>query len=278
MDDRDGRRGLPVTAPDAHRLAAALRERGVDAPDVAVVLGSGLGSFADELDDARSFDADDLDGFPRSRVPGHAGRLVAGSIGGRRVLVQQGRIHLYEGWTAADVTTVVRAFAEFGTPALLLTNAAGGLVPEWPPGSLMRIIDHVNLQSATPLGPEGARRGGGGPYDAELGDRLDAAARDANVELFTGVYVANEGPAYETPAEVRMAGRLGGHAVGMSTAMEALAGFAAGMRVAAVSCITNHAAGISETPLHHDEVVEVGKRASAAFVRLLGTAVPRLAT
>jgi purine-nucleoside phosphorylase len=251
-------------------------------PELVVVLGSGLGAFADALEDARVFPYDELDGIPRSTVPGHAGRLVTGVVAGHRVVVQQGRVHLYEGWSAREVCTAVRAFAALGARALLLTNTAGGLVRAWAPGTLMRIADHINLQAATPLeldGPGGTvepRPRIADVYNAALGQALDRAAARVGVVLRSGVYVANTGPAYETPAEVRMAAILGGHAVGMSTAMEAVAGRAAGMRVAALSCITNHAAGIQATPLSHADVVEVGTRASTDLVRLLAAAVPEL--
>lgn len=257
------------------RLAACLRTKGIGAPDVAVVLGSGLGAFADAIDDPLVLDYGALDGMPRSAVVGHAGRLVVGAIDGVRVVVQQGRVHLYEGWSASDVTVAVRAFAALGVTRLLLTNAAGGLVADWPPGTLMRITDHVSLQGAAPLA--GSAAGGpGSPWDAKLGAALVDAARAEGVTLAEGVYLANTGPAYETPAEVRLAGRLGAQAVGMSTALEAIAGAAAGMRVAGVSCITNHAAGIQATALSHEEVVAAGASASADFVKLLHAAVPRL--
>ncbi len=262
------------SAIDPSRIARALAARGLGGAELAIVLGSGLGAFADELEDGIAVAQTDVDGMPASRVPGHAGRFVFGTLGGRRVLVQQGRIHLYEGHSARAVTASVRAFAELGVPRLLLTNAAGGLVREWEPGTLVRITDHVNLQGATPL--ERGEAGRGCPYDAELGRALDRAARRAGIELRAGVYAANEGPAYETPAEVRAALWMGAHAVGMSTALEALAAHAAGIRVAAVSLVANLAAGLSDAPLSHAEVVEASRCAAGRFTALLRAAVPEL--
>jgi len=265
---------LPSTRAD--RIEHALRERGIDerAPRVAIVLGSGLGAIADALEGPTSIPFGELDGMPVSRVPGHGGRLVLGTLGGRSVLVQQGRVHLYEGWSAHDLTAAVRAFARLGIPDLILTNAAGGLRREWEPGTLMRIRDHINLQEATPLEPHEA--GWGEPYDPEVAAAIDRAAGSEGIELRSGVYAAFPGPAYETPAEVRMARTFGADAVGMSTVLEALAGHASGMRVGAISCITNHAAGIQSHPLSHAEVVEAGAKASKCFVRLLIATVAEL--
>lgn len=255
-------------------LAQELEGRGLGGAELAIVLGSGLGALADALEDATAVAHDELDGWPASTVPGHAGRFVSGTLEGRRVLVQQGRIHLYEGHSPRAVTAAVRAFAELGVPRLLLTNASGGLVPEWTPGTLMRITDHINFQGAAPL--ERGESGGGSPYDAELGETLARAAAKADIPLESGVYFATSGPAYETPAEIRAAIAMGAHAVGMSTALEAIAGHALGMRVGAVSCITNLAAGLKEDPLSHAEVVEAGSRASAQFACLLRGTVSEL--
>lgn len=257
------------------RLAASMRAHGVEGARVALVLGSGLGPFAERLEDARSIPYAELDGMPTSAVPGHAGELVLGEVGGVRVVVQKGRVHLYEGWTAEEVTRCVRALAEVGVETLVLTNAAGGLRRDWEPGTLMRLTDHWNRQGRTPLAPE--QRGSGSPYDAEVGAALDRAAETAEVPLERGVYAANLGPAYETPAEVRMIAAFGADAVGMSTACEASAGHAAGLRVGAISCITNRASGLDDEVLDHADVVEVGRRTSARFCALLEAAVPELA-
>ncbi|MFT5286647.1 MAG: purine-nucleoside phosphorylase [Planctomycetota bacterium] len=269
---------MTVTTRDK-QIEASLREHVLELtsgepPFVAIVLGSGLGAFADALEESLSIPFEEVEGMPQSRVPGHAGRFVVGRLGDRRVLVQQGRVHLYEGWSASDVVASVRAFAGLGISNLLLTNAAGGLNRDWAPGTLMRITDHLNLQAATPLEP--CEAGWGEPYDAHLGAAIERAATNAEVELESGIYAAFRGPAYETPAEVRMAGKFGAQAVGMSTVLEVLAAYSSKMRVGAISCITNHAAGIQNSPLSHAEVVAAGQAASVRFVRLIVAAVAEL--
>lgn len=256
-------------------VATQLRERGVDSPEIAIVLGSGLGAFVERLEHTLEIGYDELEGLPTSGVPGHAGRFVYGSLGDTRVLAQAGRVHLYEGWSATDVTLAVRSIAALGCPALVLTNAAGGLRPEWAPGSLMRITDQLNMQGVSPL--ERTERSFGSPWDPELGEELAAAALEVGVELVAGVYAALLGPSYETPSEVRALAGLGADAVGMSTACEALAAHAAGMAVAGVSCITNQAAGIGGAPLDHQEVIDTGREAAERFSSLLAAALPRLA-
>jgi purine-nucleoside phosphorylase len=259
----------------ADAVARSLRERGFGGARVAVVLGSGLGAFADRVDGARALAFDAIDGMPRSAVPGHAGRFVRGELGGVPVLVQQGRVHLYEGWSAAEATRAVRAFAALGVEALLLTNAAGGVRPEWSPGTLMRVTDHLNLTGRVPPADEPRARVGA-VYDPEVGARIDAAARGASVALERGVYAGLLGPSYETPAEIRMARWMGADAVGMSTVLEAVAAAQAGLRVAAIACITNHAAGVGTAPLAHAEVIATGRAAAATFERLLAAAIPAL--
>lgn len=255
-------------------LGAAIRERGLGGADIAFVLGSGLGAFAERLEDPLSVPFAELPGLPQSRVAGHAGRLVAGQLAGRRVLVQQGRVHLYEGWSAAEVTRCVRAIVASGARSVVLTNAAGGLNEHWPPGTLMRLVDHVNLQGRSPLARAELARGT--PYDAELGAALERAATESQVRLESGVYAGLLGPTYETPAEIRMLRWLGADTVGMSTVCEAVAAHAAGARVAAVSLVTNFAAGITGEQLSHDEVVETGKLAAQDFQKLLERAIPYL--
>lgn len=256
------------------RLAQSLRTHGVEGARVGLVLGSGLGDFVERVRGSVAIPYAAIDGMPRSAVPGHAGKLVIGEVGGVRVVVQQGRVHLYEGWSAHEVTRAVRAFGRIGLRALVLTNAAGGMKREWAPPTLMRITDHVNLQGRTPLLP--GEGGAGNPYDAALGIALDEAARASGVPLQRGVYAGVLGPSYETPAEIRWLSGFGADAVGMSTVCEAQAARAAGLCVAAISCITNLAAGLSPGPLNHAEVVEVGKQASQRFCDLLEAAVPRL--
>ena len=257
------------------RLVAALRTHRVEGARVGLVLGSGLGMLADRIEKARSIPYGDIEGMPVSGVPGHAGQLVVGRLGGVDVVAQQGRVHLYEGWSAREVTRSMRAFAAIGVESVVLTNAAGGLRREWKPGTLMRVADHINLQSETPLAR--TERGAGNPYDEEHGRALDNAARELGFELASGVYAGLLGPTYETPAEIRMLAWMGADAVGMSTVLEALAAHASGLRVCAVSCITNFAAGISDTPPNHAEVVEEGRKAGGRFSDLLERAVPRLA-
>ena len=237
---------------------------------MAYVLGSGLGAFADCLTDAREIPYEELDGMPTSGVKGHAGRLVVGRVGKTGVLVQQGRVHLYEGWRPAEVTRAVRAFAGLGVRALVLTNAAGGLVPTWPAGTLMRITDHVNRQGAL-LEPGEAGRGS--PYDGEVGLALEDAANEAGVELERGVYAALLGPSYETPAEIRMLQWMGAQAVGMSTAAEASAARICGLRVGGISLVTNLAAGITGDVLSHEEVVAAGRAAAGKICAVLERSV-----
>jgi purine-nucleoside phosphorylase len=252
-------------------LARSLKANVIEGAQIAFVLGSGLGAFAERLARARSVPAADLDGLPQSGVPGHAGRIVAGEIGGVRVLAQQGRVHLYEGWSAQELTRAVRAFAAIGVRALVLTNAAGGIRAGFRPGTLMRITDHLDLQGRTPL--TRAERGFGAVWDAELGRALDVAARNAGVALESGVYAGLLGPAYETPAEIRWLQQSGADAVGMSTVAEALAARAAGLRVVGISCITNLAAGLAPGPLSHAEVLESGQRSARELFSLLEQAV-----
>ena len=253
-------------------LARSLREHGAEGAQVACVLGSGLGAFAERLERARTIPGADLAGLPRSGVPGHEGRFVVGELGGVRVLVQQGRVHLYEGWSASEVTRAVRAFALLGVRALVLTNAAGGIRAGFVPGTLMRIRDHLNLQGCAPLAR--SERGFGPVWDEALGHALESGARTAGVALESGVYAGLCGPAYETPAEIRMLQHLGADAVGMSTVAEALAARASGLRVAGISCITNLAAGLGAGPLSHAEVLETGKRRAHDLCALLEAALP----
>ena len=212
--------------------------------------------------------------MPGSTVPGHEGRFVIGRVDGVPVICQQGRVHLYEGWSAEVVTRAVRSFQVIGVRALILTNAAGGLTPGLPVPHLMRITDHLNRQGVTPLTPSQATVGV--PYDSAVGVALEAAALESGVDLRHGIYVGLLGPSYETAAEIRMLQNLGAQAVGMSTVLEASAAAAAGLAVGAISCITNPGAGIEAAPLDHGEVVEAGRAIAADFARLLRSAVPKI--
>lgn len=258
--------------PEARALREALTDRGLGECVLFFVLGSGLGPFADRIQDAEVIEYADLPGMPQSKVAGHAGRFLLGNIAGHRVAVQQGRVHLYEGWSAEEVSRAVRVAAQVGVRGVVLTNAAGGVNADFAPGTLMSIRDHINLQGRTPLTP--SETGAGTPYDAALAEALGQAAATAKIELASGVYAANLGPTYETPAEVRFLRSMGADAVGMSTAMEAMAAHASGARVAGISLITNAAAGLSENPLSHEEVMEAGKAAAVRFSDLLEAAVP----
>lgn len=285
MDDRDRGGCIPVSRDTcasaavvlerAADLAQELKARGAAEAELAFVLGSGLGAFAERLAEPEVIPFESLQNMPRSAVPGHAGAFVLGRVGDVRVLVQQGRVHLYEGWSAFEATRSVRAFADLGLRAIVLTNAAGCLRREWPVPGLMRLDDHIaRLGSVGLLGGEGRR---GRPYDEELGAALDDAARDEGITLQRGTYVGLLGPSYETPAEIRMLAREGASAVGMSTVAEASVAHACGMRVAAVSCLSNLGAGLSAGPLSHDEVVEAGREVAESFIALLTRATPELA-
>ncbi len=256
----------------AARLAQDLARHGAGEARLAFVLGSGLGSFADRLEDAETIPFEALSEMPRSAVPGHAGTFVLGRVNGVTVLVQKGRVHLYEGWSPFEVTRAVRAFAELGIGRLLLTNAAGCLKPEWNVPGLMRIDDHMARQGSVGLLGDEARRGN--PYDRDLGEALDRAAHDEGITLQRGTYVGLLGPNYETPAEIRMFAQAGASAVGMSTVAEASVAHVCGMRVAAVSCLSNLGAGLSPGPLSHTEVVEAGREVAHTFVNLLARSVP----
>jgi len=248
---------------------------------VAVVLGSGLGAFADALESARGVPFSDLPGFPKATVLGHKGRLVYGMLAGAPVLALQGRLHGYEGHDAATVAFPARVFAVLGARALAVTNAAGGTNPSFAPGELMRITDHINLTGRNPLiGPNEDQLGPRFPdlsqaYDPRLAEALEEAARASNQKLRAGVYLQMNGPSYETPAEVRMARAMGADAVGMSTVPEVIVAAHMGMPVCGISCITNLAAGISQHPLTHQEVMEVAKAVEGKFLDLLRAFVPR---
>jgi len=258
----------------------ALRLSSGDSP-VAVVLGSGLGAFADALDAPRSIGFSELPGFPRATVQGHKGQLVYGTLAPVPVLALQGRLHMYEGHDAATVAFPARVLAALGARALVVTNAAGGCNPSFAPGDLMRITDHLNLTGRNPLlGVNEDRLGPRFPdlthaYDPRLAKALEEAARETGLTLRAGVYAQMNGPSYETPAEVRMVRSLGGDAVGMSTVPEVIVAAHMGVPLAGISCITNHAAGISQHPLTHREGVEVARAVEGKFTDLLRAFMPK---
>lgn len=266
------------------RAAEQVRARLGDrlAPEVAIVLGSGLGPLADEVADRVAIDYAELDGFPVSTVRGHAGRLVLGSLGGRRVAVMQGRAHLYEGHDVAALRVPIRTLRALGAETLLVTNAAGSLDVEVGPGRLMALTDHINMMGTNPLiGPNDDRVGPrflpvADAYDPELLAVLLRAAEREAIALARGVYLAVTGPSFETPAEIRAFGVLGADAVGMSTVPEVLIARHCGLRVAAVSAITNLAEGLGEEPLTHDGTLAAAARAGEDLRRLVLAALPEL--
>lgn len=247
-------------------LRASMEREGLGGARLMIVLGSGLGGFGEELDEPHVVQYERLEGMPLSTVPGHSGRFLRGRVEGCEVLCQQGRVHLYEGHSAEVVTRAVRAAAALGVPNLLLTNAAGGMEPSWPIPSLMRLRGHWNLTRRV---PDGQEHGDPAAFDAGLAAALDEAAHEVGVPLEQGVYAGLVGPGYETAEEIQWLRRLGCHAVGMSTVLEAEAAWKAGMRVAAVSCITNPAAGIAVGALNHEEVLAAGAQAAAGFRALV---------
>ena len=261
---------------------AAIRAHADITPTVGVVLGSGLGGFADAVEEAVEIPYDEIPGWPEATAVGHAGTLVLGSFGGVPVVVMRGRAHLYEGLPPEKVVLGVRVLGLLGIRTLVLTNAVGAINTDFEPGELVAISDHINLQGQSPLvGPNDDTLGPRFPDMTEAYDRaLRAAAQEAaarrGIELREGVYAAWLGPAFETPAEIRMLRTLGADLVGMSTAPEVLAARHMGIRCLALSCVTNMAAGVSPEPIDHERVLEVGARASETLTSLLLELVPTL--
>jgi purine-nucleoside phosphorylase len=262
--------------------AAWLAQQVGGIPDVAVVLGSGLGDFADGLRDPTVVAYAAIPNWPASTVIGHAGKLVIGMLAGRRVAALSGRAHIYEGHDMRTVTFATRAIARLGVRTLILTNAAGGINLSFKPGTLMLMEDHINLLGSNPLiGPNDDRFGPRFPdmtmvYSKRLRDLAVDAARDRGLALAQGVYAAVHGPSYETPAEIRYLRTIGADAVGMSTVPEAIVARHMGVEVLGISCITNPAAGVLPKPLVHDEVMEVARRVRGEFASLLEGIIERL--
>jgi len=268
----------------ASEAACYIAERaGVRKPRVAIVLGSGLGGVADSIPDGVEIPYDEIPHFPTSTVDGHAGSLLIGSIEGVDVVVMKGRFHFYEGYSMEQVTLPVRVFKLMGIGSLFLTNAAGSTSTKLAPGSLMIITDHLNMFGENPLrGPNDERFGPRFPdmtsvYAADFMDIAHEAAREIGIVLAEGVYVGLRGPSYETPAEIRMLRDLGADAVGMSTVPEAIVARYCGIKVLAVSCISNLCAGLTRNQINHSEVMEVGARAQEQLSKLILRVVPRLA-
>lgn len=264
-------------------LDEAVRERTALVPRIGIVLGSGLGGLADELLDAVPIPFAELPGWPAATAPGHAGRLVLGTLDGVPVVVLQGRFHLYEGHPAGLVVQPALLMHRLGAPAVLLTNAAGGVDPSYGAGTLMLIRDHLNLTGVNPLiGPNDETLGPRFPdlvdaWDPGLRGLLRQAAGELGIAVEEGVYAQLLGPNYETPAEVRMLGVLGANAVGMSTAVEAIAARWAGLRVGGLSLVTNPGAGVTGLPLSHEEVLAAGEAAGPRLRALVRRFVALLA-
>jgi purine-nucleoside phosphorylase len=252
-------------------------------PQIGLVLGSGLGGFADSLSDATRIPFAEIPAFPRSTAIGHAGQMVIGKAGVVPVAVMQGRVHLYEGYSAQQVAFPMRVLGRMGIRAVVLTNAAGGINLRYQQGALVLMSDHINLQGANPLvGPNDDRFGVRFPdmthaYDKSYRELARAEAGKLGMTLHEGVYAALLGPSYETPAEIRYLRTIGADLVGMSTALEVIAARQMEIKVLAISCVTNMAAGILDKPLSHQEVMETGERVRESFEALLRAVLPRIA-
>lgn len=245
------------------------------APRIGLVLGSGLGVLGDEVENPVVISYGEIPNFPVSTVAGHAGQLVIGTLSGQEVIAMQGRFHFYEGWSLEEVTFPIRVMKALGVEIILVTNAAGGINPEWNAGDLMLISDHLNLTGRNPLvGPNEAELGPRFPdmsngYNKALRVQAQEIAKGLGIDIREGVYVGVSGPSYETPAEIRMFRIMGGHAVGMSTVPEVIVANHAGMKVLGITCISNMAAGILDQPLTHEEVMETTEKAKANFINLV---------
>jgi len=271
----------PVRAQLDETVRAIRARQPSFAPKVGVVLGSGLGAFGDSLEGLSKVPYSELPHMPQSRVVGHAGNLCFGHARGVPVVCMQGRVHLYEGHPVSAVVHGVRAMAKLGVSSVILTNAAGGVETTWSAGDLMLVVDHLNLTGSSPLlGPNDDSLGPRFPdmthaYDEPLRSALKDVAAQAKIPLREGVYAGLLGPTYETPAEVRMLRGLGAHAVGMSTVAEVIALRHMGVRVGALSCITNMAAGITKATLNHTEVEETARARRSELLALLGGWIER---
>jgi len=252
-------------------------------PKIALVLGSGLGAFADEFDAATKIPYAKIPHYPQSTAIGHAGKLVIGKVGAIPVAGMQGRVHLYEGYSAKEVIFPIRVFARMGVKAVILTNAAGGIKREFVQGRLVVISDHINLQGVNPLtGPNDERFGlrfhdMTAAYDRRFREMTVGEGNRMGMGLYEGVYAGLLGPSYETPAEIRFLRGIGADLVGMSTVPEVIAARHSGIRVLGISCVTNAAAGILDQPLNHLEVLETAERVKGQFIGLLKAVIPRIA-
>ncbi len=251
-------------------------------PKIGVVLGSGLGAFADQLSGQSSIPYAEIPNFPQSTAIGHAGRLVIGKAGDIPIFAMQGRVHLYEGYSAKDVAFPIRVLGRMGVRAVILTNAAGGINRAYQQGGLVAISDHINLQGTNPLmGANDERFGPRFPdmteaYSKPYRDMARTAARKLGIELQEGIYAGLLGPSYETPAEIRYLRTIGADLVGMSTIPETIAARHMGMKVLGISCVTNMAAGTTGAIINHEEVLETGKRVQRDFVALINALLPSI--
>lgn len=251
-------------------------------PEIGLILGSGLGVLADDIENPVVIPYEEITHFPVSTVSGHKGQLVIGTLHGKNVIAMQGRFHYYEGYTMEEVTFPVRVMKKLGVHSLVVTNAAGGVNQSFTPGDLMIIDDHLNLMGSNPL--IGKNDDDFGPrfpdmsrvYDKEYMEIAAASAGELGITLQTGVYAGNSGPVYETPAEVNMIRTLGGDAVGMSTVPESITAAHTGLRVLGISCISNMASGILDQPLTHDEVIATTKSVEESFIKLIHYIIDRL--
>jgi purine-nucleoside phosphorylase len=275
-----------TTVPDAFtaatRAAKFIQSRARLRPKIALVLGSGLGAFADELASPTRIPYAKIPAFPRSTVAGHAGQLVIGKLGDVPVAVMQGRVHLYEGYSPQEVAFPIRVLGRLGIRSVILTNAAGAINRDYSQGALVAIRDHINLQGANPLmGPNDERFGIRFPdmsqaYAPEYRAIAQREAKRIGISLHEGIYAALRGPSFETPAEIRFLKTVGADLVGMSTVLEVIAARHMDIRVLGISCVTNMAAGILDQPLTHAEVMETGERVKGQFIALLRAVIPSL--
>jgi purine-nucleoside phosphorylase len=283
-----GKSSSPKTKPGlefqrADRAAKFILSKTKLRPRIALVLGSGLGAFADEFAGASKIPYVKIPHFPRATAIGHAGQLVIGRVDNVAVAGMQGRVHLYEGYSAKEVAFPIRVFARMGVQAVILTNAAGGIKREFSQGQLVVLRDHINLQGVNPLsGPNEEEFGPRFPdmttaYDKTFRETALAEGRHLGIELYEGTYAALPGPSYETPAEIRYLRSIGSDLVGMSTVPEVLAARHSGLRVLGVSCVTNAAAGILDQPLDHQEVLETARRVKSQFISLLRAVIGKIA-
>ncbi len=263
--------------------AGFLKKKYAESPKIGLILGSGLGVLAEEIENPVNIPYKEIPDFPVSTVEGHAGQLVFGRLSGVEVVAMQGRFHFYEGYSMDKVTFPVRVMKEMGVEMLIVTNAAGGVNESFAPGDLMIISDHINFMGTNPLiGPNDANLGVRFPdmseaYTKQLRSMAKEIAARIGIDVKEGVYFGNPGPVYETPAEIRMVRTLGGDAVGMSTVPEVIVASHSGMKVLGISCISNMAAGILDQPLTHDEVIETTERVKANFLSYVKEIVKNMA-